>query len=102
MQMCKDQGRELTEDQKAMIAEIEADEELLDQTGRIDYLNHRDAFFKKKAMDPDVVNFCIHTSKQNFKKKFELRPIIFGLTVIIKTPQNDLPSEVKDRIKYMK
>ena len=34
---CRATGRELTAEQKAMIAEIEKDEELLDQTGFVDF-----------------------------------------------------------------
>ena len=41
LQMCKDTGRELTEEQKKMLAEIEGEAEddpaILGQTGRIDY-----------------------------------------------------------------
>ena len=37
IQSVKDRGVELTPEQKAMIAEFEQDDELLDQTGRVDF-----------------------------------------------------------------
>ena len=35
---------------------------------------------------------------KNFKKDFELRRIIFGLSAIIKTPEANLPQLVNDKI----
>ena len=47
----QESGRELTEDQKAMIAEFEVDDELLDQTGRPDFMKGAE------VMTPEELEF---------------------------------------------
>eukprot|EP00966_Prymnesium_polylepis_P121089 2798639-Prymnesium_polylepis.1 len=48
----KERGIELTPEQKAMIAEFEADDELLEQTGRVDFSKQKGAEAAEPAPAP--------------------------------------------------